>query len=121
LIIAVWGIPEVLLYLGKLIIAPQTGIAFAYWMVFIQFILLAVVYATYRLIGVLALHFAGILIYLTFMGICIIANLLNSYEMPAFNEDDILFLGLAVVSGSLASMIYAIAYIFVRRRKLEHH
>jgi hypothetical protein len=117
LIIAAWGIPEALLILGNWIIAPHTGITFRDWAVLIQFVLLSAIYARYRLIGVLALHFTGILIYLIFIGMCIMSNYANSYKTPAFNEDQILSLWLAAAFGSLASMIYSIVHIFVRRRK----
>jgi len=118
LIIAILGIPEALLLLGTWLIGPHPRIALG--IAFFQFVLLAVVYARYRLTGVLALHCAGILIYFTYAVMVTILSLVICGEVPVLVDSDTgLFLGLAAVSGSLASALYAIVHIAIRRRKVK--
>jgi len=117
LIIATWGIPEVLLLLGTWVITPHTHTGLGYAIVFLQFVLLAVVYAMYRLTGVLALHCAGLMMYLMYLVLCTIGNLASFGELPAVSADTGLFFGLAAAAGSLVSVVYALVYITMRRRR----
>ena len=126
LIVAVWCIQQCLL-LGSHLAAvrgPPSSFVLRSAALLLPFTLMGVVYMRYRLLGVLAIHLSGIMIYLIFQAICVTANFAVLGEPAFVARDTGVFLVLAAYSGLLVSTVYALIYITYRRsgrgRKAGH-
>lgn len=112
-------IPEVMLMLSNWLFASESAVVLSYGIVAFQFIVIALIYVKYRLVGVLALHVSGILILLLFIATSVLQNITTSGQVFAIAGDTKLYLMLAAVGGSLASVSYAVGYIAVRRQRAK--